>query len=611
MLRFLRAVLRFVWRFSVGLLAVIGVLVVVLGLAVGFGWQRIAELREPAPAIPETAVLTLDLTDGVLERPVDSPLARASGDQGAILHDVVDALESAATDERVKALAVRLGRGKLGFAQAQDLHAAVERFRDSGKPAYAFAETIGGGPGGAASGTIHAYLTSAFDTVWMQPSGDYGLLGFRTESPFLGGLLAELEIKPRIGQREAYKGAANQIEDTGLPPQQRENLQRLLDSWLAEVVTAVAEGRQLAESEVRRLIDSGPHGSEKARQAGLIDQLGYRHEMETAVKELAGGEAETIETAGYLALRDAELPEDAPKVAVVHGLGGVALADSEYDPVFGNMVMGADTVAPAIREALDDESVDAIVFRIDSPGGSYVASDAIWRAVQTAREAEKPIVVSMGNIAASGGYFVAAPANRIVAQPGTLTGSIGVVTGKLVLTGLWDKLYLNFDGVQAGERADFWSPNSDFSEAEWQALQTFLDDSYADFRTKVAQGRGLGDAQVREAAQGKVWSGIDARDMGLVDELGGFRHAVDVAKKLAGIAPETRVRRVVFPEPKDPFRELLRKALRGEIESPAAAAMARLTHTLRPLIDVVGLLEQPRQGRQLRASPVARETARP
>ncbi len=608
-MRFLRVFFRFIWRFFVTVLAVLGIVVVVAVVAVGFGWQRIAELRAPAETIPETAVLTLDLTDGVSELRSDNPLARASGPSGVVLHEAVDALHAAAGDDRVKALAVRLGHGGVGFAQAQDLHAAVRHFRGSGKPAYAFAETISSGMGGAGGSTVHAYLTSAFDQVWMQPSGDYGLTGFRIESPFLRDLLDELGIKPRVGQREAYKGVANQLTDTRLPAPQRENLQRLLDSWLAQVVAAVSEGRGLPAAELRRLVDSAPLSAEDALEAGLVDRLGYRAEMQAAVKDLAGAGAKPIDAAAYAALREDDLPEDAPRVAVVYGVGAVSLADSEYDPIFGDVVMGSDTVAPAIRAALEDEDVDAIVFRVDSPGGSYVASDAIWHAVQAAREAEKPIVVSMGDIAASGGYFVAAPANRIVAQPGTLTGSIGVVTGKVVLTGLWDKLHVTIDGVQAGERADFWSPNSDFSEAEWQALQQSLDESYADFRAKVAAGRGLSAGQVREAAQGKVFSGADARAMGLVDTLGGFRKAVAVAKELAGIAPETQVRRVVFPEPTDPLREFLGKALRGEIESPAARTLAELTRTLRPVVDLVEVLEGTSGGRRLEAPAVVRDAA--
>lgn len=600
-------VIMFLLKCIVGFFASVGVIVLLIGLAVGFAWQRVAEFREPAPEIPKNTILTLDLTPGVVERAPDNPLARATTGGSVVLHDAVDALAMAAEDDRVKGVAVRLGRGGLGFAQAQALHQAVRRFRESGKPAYAFAETLDGMGRG---GTVHGYLTSAFDQVWMQPSGDWSVTGFKLESPFLRGLLDKLGITPRLAQREEYKGLKNQFTDRGLPAPQRENLQRLLDSWYAQLVDGLAQGRKLDPGEVRRLIDSAPLSAEDAKAAGLIDVTGYRDAFEAALKEAAAA-SNAMDLAAYAARRGDDTLEDAPKVAVVYGQGAVSLSDSENDPVFGDMVMGSDTVAPAIRDALADESVEAIVFRVDSPGGSYVASDAIWSAVREAREADKPIVVSMGNIAASGGYFVAAPANRIVAQPGTLTGSIGVVSGKFVLRGLWDKLEVNFDGVQAGEQADFWSPNSDFTESEWQQLQDILDETYADFTDKVAAGRGLDAAGVREAAQGKVWSGADAKEMGLVDELGGFRHAVAVAKELAGIDAATRVRLQPFPAPEDPLRRFLEAALKGRVDSPAAQTLARFMQALRPLVDAMALLEGSAGERRLRASPVAAETARP
>jgi len=482
----------------------------------------------------------------------------------------------------------------------------VQRFRESGKPAHAFAETLGGA-GGAAQGTIHAYLASAFDQVWMQPSGDYALLGFSVQTPYLRDALQALGITPQLGQREAYKGAANQVLDTQMPAPQRENLQRVLDSWLDDVIAAVAAGREMNPEAVRQILAEAPLSAEDAQARGLVDALGYRRDATAALREAAGSAPETIPLAAYAKLR--EKPDaSAPAVAVVYGTGAVTLGESDAAPGFGGMAMGSDTVAPAIRAALDDDSVRAIVLRIDSPGGSYIASDAIWDAVQAAREADKPIVVSMGNIAASGGYFVAAPANRIVAQPGSLTGSIGVVSGKFVLSGLWEKLHLNFDGVQAGPRADFWSPNAPFSEAEWARLQDSLDESYSDFLDKVGAGRGLSRAAVRAAAQGKVWSGADARERGLVDRLGGYRTAVSEAKSLAGIAPETGVRTVVFPEPEPPLRRFLEQALAGRVDSPAARMLARLERSLAPLLDLARQLDSGPPGR-LTAPAAARNAA--
>ena len=600
-------IILFFLKCAVGLFASLGVLVVAAGLMLGLGWQRLADWAgAPAADIPERAVLTLDLTAGLREQPAPGPFAAATSGGGIALAEAVAALDAAAGDARIKGLSVRLGRGTLGLAQAQDLHAAVRRFRESGKPAYAFAESLDGGGGGAA-GTVHAYLASAFDRVWMQPSGDYALLGFRSEVPFLRAALDSLGITPQLGQREAYKGAASQALAREMPAPQRENLQRVLDSWLDDVVAAVAAGRGLDAAALREVLATAPLSAEAAQARGLVDALGYRQDARTALRAAAGPEVESLPLASYANLR--EKPADsAPAVAVVYGTGAVILGESNDAPGLGGMAMGADTVAPAIRAALEDDSVRAIVLRIDSPGGSYVASDAIWNAVQAARESDTPIVVSMGNIAASGGYFVAAPANRIVAQPGTLTGSIGVVSGKFVLSGLWDKLEINVEGVQAGPRADFWSVNAPFSEAEWARLQESLDESYADFLDKVAQGRGLDRAAVRAAAQGKVWSGRDAQARGLVDVLGGYRTAVAEAKDLAGIAPETAVRTVVFPEPEPPLRRFLEQALAGRVDSPAARVLARLHQRLAPLLDLARQLDTGPPGR-LTAPAAARNAA--
>jgi protease-4 len=607
--------LVFIGKCLVGFLASIGLLLVLLVIAAGYGWQEIERWRAPGPEIPEQAVLTLDLKNGVVERRSASPLARAQDGAGVPLHDTVAALEAAAQDDRVKALAVRFGRGAVGLAQAQELHAAIRAFADSGKPAWGFAETLGAG---GQSATVQAYLSSAFDRVWLQPSGDWGATGFRIESPYLKNALDELGIQPRLDQRREYKGLKNRFTDTALPAPIRENQERLLDSMLTQVTGALAQHRGLDEGEVRRLIDSAPLSAERAREAGLVDALGYRDAFEGALLQAAGLErpapdaeepGPTLPLVAYDSLREQNLPEDAPKIAVVFGEGPVQLAESRNAPLFGDVVMGSDTLAPAILEAARDPEVSAIVLRVDSPGGSYVASDAIWEAVRKAREMGTPVVVSMGNIAASGGYFVAAPADRIYASGGTITGSIGVGSGKFVLTGLWDQVEVNFDGVQAGDNADFWSPNSDFSEAQWQRLQGFLDQTYGDFKDKVAQGRGLSAEEVEKAAQGKIWTGADARDVGLVDQLGGLAAALDGAKQLADIPAETEVQVVERPGRPDPLRALLQGALQGRVESPAAAALARIAETLRPLVDLVALLEDTPAERRLQA-PITAEQVR-
>ena len=605
-------VILFIGKCLVGFLASIGLIVVALGVLAGYGWQEVRDWRTAETPVPERTVLTLDLAPGVAEQAPMSPLAGAA-DGGVPVHRAIDALDRAAGDDRVKAVAVRIGRGALAMGHAQELRDALEDFRDSGKIAWAFAETLSGG--GMGGGTLQGYLASAFDRVWLQPSGDVDLSGFLLESPYLADALQEIGVEPRLDQRREYKGIKDRFTAMRMPEPQRENQRRLLESWMDQVVAGIAEGRGLEPSQVRRLVDAGAFSAERALEAGLVDKLGYQDHMRRALREEIGAEADDREAMvdllayGAQMMRERDLPADAPQIAVITGQGAVTLGDSQGGRLFGDVQMGSDTIAPALLEAARDDKIQAIVLRVDSPGGSYVASDTIWHAVRRARELGTPVVVSMGNIAASGGYFVAAPADRIYAQPGTITGSIGVGSGKFVTTGLWDKLEIAFDGVQVGRNADFWSANHDFTEQQWAKLQQFLDQTYADFKQKVGAGRDLSPEQVEAAAQGKIWSGADAKARGLVDELGGLQAAIAGAKELAEIPEDQQVRVVDRPERPDPLRRLIEGALKGQVESPAAEALGRIARGLQPLVDVIGVLEGRQSERRLE-SPVKVEDVR-
>ncbi len=593
-------VVLFLLKCLVGVFAAIGVLLAAGAAAVLLLWQDVEPLTARRVEVPDRAVLTLDLSDGVVEVRPDNLLARAVSGGAPVLRETLDALEAAGHDERVRGLFARVGRGPLGLAEVQELRDAVKRFRRAGKFAVAFAESFGE----AGDGTLHYTLASAFEEVWLQPSGGLDLTGLFLDSPFLRGALDKIGVTPRLAQREEYKGVMNMFTDRALPEPQRRNLQRLVESWLGQIVGAVAEDRGLTPAEVRALVDRAPYGAAEALEYGLVDELGYRDQAETWVLERAGDDAAYVSLADYARQLDAPGPDGAV-VALVYGLGPVMLDESENDSLFERAVMGADTVAGAIRDAVDDDDVKAIVFRIDSPGGSYVASDVIWRQVQRAREMEVPVIVSMSNLAASGGYFVAAPAHRIVANPATVTGSIGVVGGKLVLTGLWDKLGIAWDGVKAGDNADVWSRNRDFSQAGWAHIQSALDRTYEDFTRKVADGRGLPLDAVLDVAKGQVWTGQDAKDRGLVDELGGYGTAFALAREAAGIAPDAPLRVRVFPEPRDLFEALIEDTVLGRLQSPGIAALARglarAAQALAPLVELTEMLRADPRSRNLRA----------
>ncbi len=575
----------FLLKCVVGLLASVGLLIVAAGLALFFLADGAEPWKARQPEIAERNVLSLDLSAGIAEVRPNNPFARFSMGPTLTMRELIEVLEAAGRDDRVSGLVARLGIGDLGIAQIQELREAIADFRAQGKFAVAFAESFGEG----GNGTLHYYLASAFEEVWMQPSGAFQVTGLAVESLFLRGALDKLGIVPRLAQREEYKGLMNTFTDRSLPPAQRRNLQRLLDSWFGQITRDIAADRSVEEGEVRAAIDAAPQAAHAALDRGLVDQLGYWDQVSGAVLERAGDGAEFLPLQSYAQVYEA-LPTPGPTVALIYGIGPVVLARDRNDPSFGETVIGSDTVSEAIAEAVEDPDIEAIVLRIDSPGGSYVASDAIWREVQLAREAEKPLIVSMSNLAASGGYFVAMPAHKIVAQPGTITGSIGVVSGKLVLTGLWDKLGISWDGTQAGEAARFWSMNRDFTPEEWTRLQASLDRVYKDFTEKVVAGRPISAEQVGEVAGGRIWTGEDAREVGLVDELGGLKRALALAAEAAG-APGERAKVKILPEPRDPFKALMEDILSGQVEAmrlrALVAELGRLATVFRPLLNAL------------------------
>ena len=579
----------FLLKCLVGLCAAIGFFAIAAAIALGVFVARsdLADWESEPEAVPESAVLTLDLAAGVIEVTPDNPLARASLGEILVLRESVETLAAAAHDPRIKGLIARVGRGEPGLAQVQELRDAIRAFRDEGKFAVAFAETFGEG----GNGTLHYYLASSFDEIWLQPSGDLDVTGVGLESPFLREALDDIGVLPRLDQREEYKGAMNTFTDSAMSPPVRENLQRLVDSWLGQIAAGIAEGRGLEAPAVRALIDRAPFKAEEAVAQGLIDKLGYWDQVNEATLDRSGAGADFIGLNDYarLAEEEAEDSEDAPVVALIHGLGPVVLDGSRDDPVFDELAMGSDTVADAISDALDDEEVKAILFRVDSPGGSYVASDTIWREVVRAREQGVPLIVSMGEVAASGGYFVSAAAHKIVAQPGTITGSIGVVSGKFVLSELWDDLGISWDGVRAGRNAGIWSLNRDFTPAQWVKLQKALDAVYDDFTKKVAEGRGLSPEQTLAAAKGQVWTGADALELGLVDSLGGYGEALALARDAAGLEADEPIRLRPFPDPRTPFEAFLESSL-GIEESLQGGALAAFARGLARLYQAVGPL---------------------
>jgi protease-4 len=566
---------RWIGRILIGALAGIGLLVIAAILLASSAWRDFSNRIEP---VPEQTLLTLDLGDGVSETNAGDPFALAGLTHNLTMADLVLGLEAAGKDPRVKGLALKLGSGDLPLARAEEIRDALKAFRAQGKFVLAFAESFGE----AGDGNTHYLLATGADEIWLQPSGDVGLTGLRLETPFFKDTLDMIGVSVQMDRRKEFKGAIDSLTANSMPAPQRENLQQLVDSMTATLADGVGERIGGDAAAGRALIDQGPFLAADALKAKLVDRLAYRDEFEAELDRRTS-KAVRYSLADYAAtLRP---PEDAPQIALVHGLGPIQLA-ADGSP-FGDVVMDAKTVSEALRDAREDSKVKAILFRIDSPGGSYVAADTIWREVARAREEGKPVVVSMGSVAASGGYFVAAPAAAIVAEPSTITGSIGVFGGKFVLSDLWAKLGVTFDGVQAGTNAGIDSANEDYSYAGWQHLQTSLDSIYQDFVTKVGAGRKLDADAVERVAKGQVWTGMDAAANGLVDKLGGLTTAVAEARRAIGLAPDAPVRLVNFPqEPHDltSFLEQFAKAA----EMRQFAVLARLGRMAASLERLVG-----------------------
>ena len=533
-------------------------------------------------------ILELDLTDGIAEGPPADPLSALLTMRRTRLQDLLDGLRRAAGDDRVRALVVKVGGSRVGLATIQELRAAIGDFRASGKLAVAWAESFGE----FVHGNLPYYLASGFDRVYLQPSGTLGLTGVAVQQVFFRDALEKLGVGFESAKRYEYKSAPEQFTESGFTGPAREAEARLAESVTEQLVGAIAAGRGLSVEQALALLARGPFLAEQARAEGLVDGLLYRDEVYDQVRKEAGQDATLLYLQRYQRTQSiGDLPRRlgssvqglAPGqqerfVATIYVHGAIRAGRSGRGGP-GGSGMGSDTVAAALRAAAADDGARAVVLRVNSPGGSYTASDVIWREVVRVRAAGKPVVVSMGDVAASGGYFIAAPADVIVAQPGTITGSIGVFMGKPVLRDLFGRAGISTDTIADGAgagTATMFSSSRPFSDAEWARINEWLDAVYADFTQKVAAGRRIPAERVHELARGRVWTGADAIANGLADEAGGLREAIAIARKRAGLPGDAPVR--IYPRlgPLDQLRPAesseARPAARGQLGTGSLAA---------------------------------------
>jgi protease-4 len=514
--------------------------------------------------VPNGCVLEFSLRSVPPETTGFDPLAIITGGgRPMALRDAVAAIHRAAKDPRVAGLIARVQLAASPPAAVQELREAIAAF-SAVKPSLAWAETY--------PGTLSYYLASAFGEVWMQPSGSVGLVGFARNAMFLRDAFDKAGIEAQFVARGEYKSRVSIFTESGFTDAHREAVTRTLESLQSQVWQAVAESRKIDAGALDALADRAPLLRDDAVASGLVDRIGFRDQAYTRIAELigvegispdVGDEANTENTpprlylsryAGAARSRLAPpmppIPGRRPKPTfavvtiagqIVDGRGG-----PQFLP-FGTSAVGGDTIAAALREAAADDAVSAIVLRVDSPGGSATASETIWREVTRARERGKPVVVSMGTVAASGGYYISMGADAIVANPATITGSIGAFTGKLVFRDLKHRLGVGSDTVRTNANADAWSIDAPFTPEQQAHLEAEADLCYSDFVERVAEGRNLTTEAVDVVARGRIWTGADALERGLVDELGGLRTAVRRAKVLAGLDEDTEVRIVSYP----------------------------------------------------------------
>ncbi|PIE99687.1 MAG: signal peptide peptidase SppA [Propionibacterium sp.] len=492
----------------------------------------VSTVKSFLPTSKTKIVLELDLSRGVLSQPPTNPLGALAVLHTPTMGSIREGLRKAASDDRVKGLVIHLGTAALRPAQIDELAQLIQQFAKS-KPTVAFTETFG-----EFDSAVFAYkLAVAAETVWLQPSGMLSIGGLHLDITLLKGMLNKLGIEPQFGQRKEYKTAADQFAADEVTPANREMMTRLGQSLMDESVASIAAARGLSVEAVWDAVNNSPLTPQQAKEAGFIDQIGYRDQVFEQVHNSWGTEP----TDQLFVHRYAEfgaitqlLPKaNKPVIAVIDITGGIVSGRGEKRGLTPNA--GADMVCERLRAVVHNDQIAAVILRVDSPGGSYVASDTIRRAVIKVRESGRPVVAVMGSVAASGGYFVSMPADEIIAQPSTLTGSIGVLAGKMVTRGLYEKIGLKREGIDIGARAGALSSNREFTEDDWAVLNTELDRIYEDFTTKAAKDRGLEYQVLEPLAHGRVWTGADAKVNNLIDHLGGMDLAIDRACSLAKV----------------------------------------------------------------------------
>ena len=537
------------------------VLICVVGIAI-----LVSALRGSRPSIRDNSVLALKISGALPDYVPDDPFRRLFGAQPQSLSSLLTQFRKAKSDQRISAVLLDIDMSEAGWAKSEEIREAIADFRTSGKPVYAYMET---------GLNKDYYIATACDKIFVPPPGELFTIGLAADVMFFRGSLDKLGIYPDIYQIGKYKSAADMFTKKEMTPAHREFINSLLDDLYGRYIEGIAKARSKTPEVMKALIDDAPYTAAQAKEAGLIDGTLYRDEVEKELKKRLGykdtDDLPVAKAGDYRKVTQESLGlNKGERVAVVYAAGDIVSGRSSFGGS-GEETIGSESLVKIINGARDDKSIKAIVLRIDSPGGSGLASDIIWRAIESAKE-KKPVVVSMSDVAASGGYYIACNANKIVAEPSTITGSIGVLGGKPVVKGFYDWIGVTNEYVLRGQNAGMFRETEKFNDTERKKWEGFLGSTYDDFISKVGKGRGKDKTYIDSIGQGRVWTGSQGKERGLVDEYGGLDKAIEIAKQLAKIPADQSIQRVILPKPPSLFEELMNG---GDEESEVISTQAK------------------------------------
>ncbi len=581
---------------------VVGALVILSSITMS--WLLAPYVEEAEKGLPNQMVLYMELQGSIGDLPKESTFADPFVQDNKTIKNYIDALNRARVDPRVEGVYARLGNIQLSVAHIQELRAAIHDFEKSGKFAYIYATSYEQGLGGY-------YLASSFDEIWMQPMGVVMVAGLNAEMPYLRKVLDTVGIEPQIFKRKEFKGAYDMFTESEMPEASRHATQELIDDIVGALKVDIATDREISEKTLVSLVNMGLFMADEAVKVKLIDHADYDDKLVEKINGMVTGDPDSddlsyVKFGAYInemiERRDGsnnvfgakpQAPSNKPKVALVYAVGAIMDSDRAGASIStDDGIAGADGISSALLDAADDDTIDAVVLRIDSPGGSPVASETILRAVQKIQENGKTVIVSMGPTAASGGYWIASLADEIFVMPTTITGSIGVLGGKFSLAKLWETLGVRWDSVRWGDNAAMWSMNQPYSESEAERVNALMDNVYNNFVKRVAKGRGMTEAEVDKIARGRVWSGKRAVELGLADQFGGLNEALDYAAVQVGETDRNDVNVVVMPKALSTFERFM-QLLETQVRSGESLhVQTQILNTIAPTLNRMMVMQK-------------------